>query len=48
MSLIYNEYKFNSSFRNFVDQYCKDNNCTLEDALKNEQVKRMFWRYTEV
>lgn len=48
VSLVSNEYNFNFNFRKYVDQYCKDNNCTPEDAFKDEQVKRMFWRYTNV
>lgn len=48
MNFICNEYKFNSNFRKYVDEYCKENGCTPEDAFNDEQVKRMFWRYTEV
>ena len=48
MNLICNEYKFNKNFKNFVDEYCKKNGCTREDAFKDEQIKRIFWRYTEV
>ena len=48
MNLICNEYKFNKNFKNFVDEYCKKNGWTKEDAFKDEQIKRIFWRYTEV
>lgn len=48
MNLLQNEYKYNVNFRKYVDECCKKNGYTLEDALKDEQVKRMFWRYTEV
>lgn len=48
MSLIYNEYKFNYNFKKYVDEYCKDKKCDLKDAFEDEQVKRMFWRYTEL
>ena len=46
--LIKNEYKYNSNFKKYVDEYCTKNGCTPEDAFKDEQVKRIFWRYTEV
>lgn len=48
MSLVQNEYKFNAVFREYVDEYCKHNGCTLEEAFNDEQVKRKFWMYTEV
>lgn len=46
--LIENEYNYNSNFKKYVDEYCKNNKCAIKDALNNEQVKRMFWRFTEV
>ena len=48
MNLIKNEYMYNSNFREYVDEYCVNNGCTLEDAFKDDQVKRKFWMYTEV
>lgn len=48
MNLMRNEYKYNSSFRKYVDQYCDKNRCTVDDAFNNEDIKRMFWRFTEV
>ena len=48
MNLIRNEYKYNANFRRFVDEYCEKKDCTLEDALNDEHVKRKFWMYTEV
>lgn len=48
MRLIQNEYKYNSNFRKYVDEYCRINHCTKEDAFKNEKVKSMFWKYTEI
>ena len=48
MRLIQNEYKFNVNFRRYVDEYCENNECTLEDAFNSEQVKRKFHMYTEV
>ena len=46
--MIKNEYNYNTYFKRYVDEFCRVNNCTIEEALENEQVKRMFWRYTEV
>lgn len=48
MDLIHNEYRFNSNFRKYVNEYCKKNDCSIEDALKDKNIKRMFWRYTDV
>lgn len=47
-NLIKNEYNYNTNFRNFVDEYCKNNGCSLEEAFNAEQVKGKFWMYTEV
>ena len=46
--LIKNEYRYNSNFKKYVDEYCAKNECTLEDAFKTDQVKKKFWIYTEV
>ena len=46
--LIKNEYKYNSNFRRFVDEYCETNRFTLEEAFNDDYVKRRFWLYTEV
>lgn len=43
-----NEYQYNSNFRKYVDEYCKKNNLEVNEALKDEHIKRMFWYYTEV
>jgi len=48
MDLVKNEYKYNPNFRKYVDEYCNKNKCTLDEALVNEDIKRMFWRYTDV
>lgn len=48
MNLIHNEYKYNPNFKKYVDEYCAKNGCTLADAFNSEQIKHMFWRYTEV
>lgn len=46
--MIKNEYMYNSNFKNYVDEFCRINKCSVDEALENDQVKRMFWRYTEV
>ena len=48
MNLIKNEYKFNKNFKQYVDEYCEKNGCTLEDAFNDENVRRKFYMYTEV
>lgn len=48
MNLMMNEYKYNISFRKYVDEYCSNMGCTLEDAFKEEKIKRKFWMCTEV
>jgi len=47
-NLMKNEYQYNYNFKKYVDEYCNRNRCTVDDAFCNEDVKRMFWRYTEV
>lgn len=48
MNLMKNEYQYNCNFRKYVDEYCNRNRCTVDEAFCNEDVKRMFWRYTEI
>lgn len=48
INLIKNEYRYNSNFRKYVDEYCYKNNCAIHEAFNKDEVKRMFWRYTEV
>ena len=47
-NLMKNEYLYNLNFRKYVDEYCNRNKCSVEEAFDNENIKRMFWRYTEV
>ena len=47
-NLMKTEYQHNSNYRKYLDEYCKINNCAVYEAFSNEEVKRMFWRYTEV
>lgn len=46
--LVQNEYKYNSKFRKYVNEYCIKNECTLDDAFNDSYIKQMFWKYTEV
>lgn len=48
MNMIINEYKYNSDFMEYVDKYCEKNNCSLEDAFNDDDIKQVFWKYTEV
>lgn len=48
MNMIENEYKFNSDFKKYVDEYCENHECTLEDAFNDDDIKQIFWKYTEV
>lgn len=48
ISLIRNEYRYNSKFKKYVDEYCIKNECTIDEAFNNEEIKKIFWRYTEV
>ncbi len=47
-NLIKNDYMFNVNFRKYVNEYCANNKCTFEDALKKEEIKQAFRRHTEV
>lgn len=48
MRLMQIEYNYNSNFRKAVDDYCRNNECTKEEVFNSEQIKRMFWRYTDM
>ena len=43
-----NEYRYNSNFKKYVDEYCNNNRCTVDEAFGDEEIKRTFWRYTEI
>ena len=43
-----NEYRYNSRFRAFVDDWCREHGVTTEEALERDEVKQAFWRFTEV
>jgi len=46
--LMKNEYQYNSNFRKYIDEYCNRNDCTVYEAFNNDEIKRMFWRHTEI
>jgi len=39
--LMKNEYQYK-------DEYCNRNDCTVYEAFNNDEIKRMFWRHTEI
>lgn len=47
-NLMENEYRYNSNFKKYVDEYCNNNRCTVDEAFGDEEIKRTFWRYTEI
>lgn len=46
--MIENEYRHNKRFRQEVDKYCMENSLTVEQALKQDKVKRMFRYYMDL
>lgn len=46
--MIENECRHNKRFRQAVDKYCRENSLTVEQALKQDEVKRMFRYYTDL
>ena len=42
------EYFNNSYFRNFVNEYCNKNRITIDEAFKEEEIKKLFMRLTDV
>lgn len=42
------EYMYNRDFRYFVDEYCRGNGCTVEDAMSQGEVRRAYLHFTEV
>ena len=46
--MIGNEYRYNSRFRGYVDRYCQEHGCTVEEVLERDEVKKAFWHHTEV
>lgn len=46
--MIENEYRHNHSFREYVDKYCREHNCTVDEAFKHYVVRMAFLHYTEV
>lgn len=48
MTNLHNEYRFNKNFQKYVDTYCEVHNITVEEALREEVVKKVSLYYTEV
>lgn len=48
MKPINNEYMFNGEFKKYVDKYCEIKKLTVDEALKDEQIKREFLRCTDI
>lgn len=46
--MLQNEYIFNQRFREYVDSYCKNHGCTVDEALTHELVRQACLYYTEV
>lgn len=42
------EYRFNASFRRYVDRYASDQGITVAEALKRAEVRAAFQYYREV
>lgn len=42
------EYTYNKNFRDFVDEYCRGNGCTVDDAMSKGEVRRAYLHYREV
>lgn len=45
---MHNEYKFNKKFRDYVDKYCKQNKCSIEESFGSAEVRRAYQQYREV
>lgn len=46
--MLQNEYRYNTTFKKIVDEHCKKNEITLEEAFKDEKIRKQFYMYTEV
>ena len=46
--MVKNEYKHNARFRSWVDGYCAEHGVNTEEALKQDEVRRMFRYYTDL
>ena len=46
--VICNEYKHNPKFRDYVDEYSKHHEISVEEALKHKEVRRVYLYLTEV
>ena len=48
ITIIYNDYMFNSKFKEKVDEYCKKLKISVQEALKHDYVRRLHKYYTDV
>lgn len=46
--MIYNDYMFNSKFKEKVDEYCQKLKISVKEALTHDHVKRLHKHYTDV
>lgn len=46
--MIYNDYMFNSRFKQEVDEYCKKLKISVHEALEHDYIKRLHKHYTDV
>ena len=46
--MIYNDYIFNSKFKQKVDEYRKKLKITVKEALTHDYIKRLHKHYTDV
>ena len=45
---IINEYRHNKKFRDYVDKYCNQLKISVDEALKHELVRQVYFYYTDV
>lgn len=48
VSLIEKEYMHNEKFKKYVDGFCDKNGCEVYNALNDEHIRQIFWRYTDM
>lgn len=48
MKMIWNEYRNNKKFRDYVDKYCTKHGITVAEALQHELVRQKFLMDTDV
>ena len=48
MQMMWNEYRNNKKFRDYVDKYCTKHGITVAEALQHELMRRIFLMNTDV